>query len=68
MPEPILVSRKTAAQMLDVCPNTFDRLVESGEMPAPITIRGMRRWQVSKIRAKVDPPTMEDPGDWAVSN
>lgn len=52
--EPILVDRIEAARLVSVSPRTWDRMVQAGEMPAPRLIRGMKRWKVEEIRARVD--------------
>lgn len=37
--------------MLDVKPNEFRKLWESGAIPAPETIGGLLRWRVSTLEA-----------------
>ena len=47
---PGFLSRSGLAEYLDVSPDTVSRMVEAGELPRPIKVRGMDRWR----RAEVD--------------
>lgn len=45
----IAVKRIEAAEMISVSVDTWDRLVESGEMPKPVIVKNMNRWIVEDI-------------------
>ena len=45
------LSRKSLAEWLDCSPQTVDRKVRSGELPAPKLIAGLRRWDVDDLAA-----------------
>ncbi|WP_282027092.1 hypothetical protein [Limimaricola cinnabarinus] len=45
---PILATEKTAAQLLDMKPAEFRRLVEQGALPKP---RRFDRWDVDELRS-----------------
>lgn len=50
-PRPVLLSRKALAKYLGLCDRTVDRLVASGELPAPRRgSTGGKRW----LREEVD--------------
>lgn len=55
---PGALSRKEAARFVGVSASSFDKLVKSGEMPAPIRFRGCNRvlWSVDKLRAALGNP------------
>lgn len=49
--EPIFVTEATAAQLMDMKPAEFRKLVEAGHLPRPCEIApGMVRWQVDDLR------------------
>jgi predicted DNA-binding transcriptional regulator AlpA len=56
------INREQAAALVGVSPNTFDKMVAAGEMPAPIRYRSVRRkvWKRSEHLAKGNAP----PTDW----
>ncbi|TCP58748.1 hypothetical protein EV663_11714 [Rhodovulum bhavnagarense] len=41
----------TAAQMLDMPPTQFRRLVADGALPPPTRIAGLERWRVDQLQA-----------------
>lgn len=60
---PVFVSRKTAAALMEISPDTFDQWVRSGYMPPPHIDRGqIMRWHWPSLEAKhtVGPPAEED--------
>lgn len=54
LPTQRALSRLRAAEYLDISPNTFDRMVKDGLMPAPIAIYGRKVWDVRAIDAAID--------------
>ncbi len=48
------LSRERAAEYLDLSPNTFDRMVKDGLMPAPVAVYGRKVWDVRAIDAAFD--------------
>lgn len=53
--QPIAVSDKTAAQMLDMPAARFRELVDHGAMPKPITLgNGIERWRYADLEAIVE--------------
>lgn len=54
LPTQRALSRERAAEYLDLSPNTFDRLVKDGRMPAPIAFYGRKVWDVRAIDAAFD--------------
>jgi len=51
MSEPILVSAKTGAPMIDVSLSTFQRFDAAGKIPAPIRLTdGTVRWRVFDLQ------------------
>ena len=61
-------SRIEAAAAIGVSANTFDGLVEAGQMPRPRLIKGRKVWDVDEIRASFKClPREDEPEDnsWA---
>lgn len=70
LPTQRALSRERAAEYVDVSPNTFDRMVKDGLMPAPIAIYGRKIWDVRAIDTAfdalsglADPPHAANPWD-----
>ena len=51
---PAYVCRQTAARMLDMSDDTFDRYVREGILPQPKRRGGLVRWKWSEIMAELD--------------
>ena len=51
---PAYVCRQTAARMLDMSDDTFDRYVREGILPQPKRRGGLVRWKWSEIVAALD--------------
>lgn len=52
--QPLLVTDKTAAAMLDMRAPEFCALVAAGSLPQPIIIAGLRRWRMAELTAIAD--------------
>ena len=48
---PFAVSRETAAELLGVSPNHFDKLVKGGKLPEARALDGRILWDSSELRA-----------------
>ncbi len=48
--EPIFASEARAAQLLDMTPREFAKLVEGGHLPRPCTIGDVKRFDVEELR------------------
>ncbi len=48
--EPLLISAKDVARMLNVSLRTLWRLRSAGDVPAPLTIGATVRWRVDELR------------------
>jgi len=55
---PAYVSRQTAAQMLDMSDDTFDRYVRDGTLPQPKRRGKLLRWKWSDIAGTLDGESM----------
>lgn len=63
--EPIWASERTAAELLDMTPAEFRRLVEGGYLPAPREIApGMIRWDAAHLRAIGNGNAVDGGIDW----
>ena len=51
---PILLDRRGLAAALCISTRTTYRLVEAGELPAPVKIGGSQRWLRSEIEAAIE--------------
>jgi predicted DNA-binding transcriptional regulator AlpA len=52
---PRLINREAAAAYVCVSPNTFDRMVDEGQMPRPKRLRERRiAWDVRELDASID--------------
>ena len=51
---PERVSRETMAYLLDMSPDTFDRLVASGRLPAARKMAGIKRWDADAVMLSWD--------------
>jgi predicted DNA-binding transcriptional regulator AlpA len=51
---PVYVCRQTAAHMLDMSDDTFDKYVREGILPQPKRRGGLKRWKWSEIVAALD--------------
>jgi predicted DNA-binding transcriptional regulator AlpA len=59
---PRLIGREAAAAYINVSPETFDKMVESGKMPKPKCPFGrLRDWDVREIDTAVDRLPRADP-------
>lgn len=54
MTTPAYVTRKTAADLLDMSPDTFDDYVRAGTLPAPKKRGKLTRWKWDEISAVLD--------------
>ena len=64
---PIAVKRIEAAELISVSVDTWDKLVESGEMPKPVLVKNMNRWIVEDILAALREQTdQKAQDDWRV--
>ncbi|WP_323764574.1 helix-turn-helix domain-containing protein [Marinovum sp.] len=59
---PLAVREKTAAQMLDLKPADFRRLVEEGALPGPARIGDVILWRVADLEAILS-GSAADPGN-----
>lgn len=57
--ERIILSRSTAARVLDVSPRTFDEWRKLDGFPQPVPLPGYPRWRECDIRAWIDSRVME---------
>lgn len=58
--QPLLVSIKEVARLLDISPRSIRRRLSGGEMIEPIRIGGNIRWRLDEVKAWIDegcPPT-----------
>jgi predicted DNA-binding transcriptional regulator AlpA len=51
---PVYVCRQTAARMLDMSDDTFDKYVREGTLPQPKRRGKLMRWKWSEIEAALD--------------
>ena len=49
--QPIAVSEKNGAAILDMAPQNFRELVACGALPPPTKLGGLERWLVSDLEA-----------------
>nr|WP_321510358.1 hypothetical protein [uncultured Celeribacter sp.] len=57
----IAVTERTAANMLEIKPSEFRRLVDRGSLPRPRTIAGeLQRWSVAELNAIMDGSAIDD--------
>jgi hypothetical protein len=56
---PAYVCRQTAARMLDMSDDTFDKYVREGILPQPKCRGGLKRWKWSEIEAALDGGSIE---------
>ena len=56
---PVYVCRQTAARMLDMSDDTFDKYVREGILPQPKRRGGLKRWKWSEIVAVLDGGSIE---------
>ncbi len=66
---PRLLRRERAAAYLDVSPNSFDRMVKDGTLPAPKLQGGFKWWDRADLDAFADhmpyaAPAHAGNGDW----
>ena len=52
-PKPLLVTKETAAKMLDISPRTIERFIEKGSMPA-VKVNASTRIRPRDLEALVD--------------
>lgn len=52
--QPRLLSRMDAAAYLGIHPATLDRRVASGDLPGPIRVAGLRRWDREALDRIID--------------
>lgn len=63
---PLLASEARAAELLDMKPSEFRKLVEAGHLPNGREIApGMMRWQVEELRLIASGEAIEGLGDVA---
>jgi len=48
---PLFADERTAAQLLDMAPATFRRLVADGVLPPPCRVGEIERWDVEELQA-----------------
>jgi hypothetical protein len=63
MTMPLFASERSAARLLDMKPAEFARLVESGLLPKPRDIGGLRRWDVRELTLIASGEAVEGMGD-----
>jgi predicted DNA-binding transcriptional regulator AlpA len=52
---PRLIGREAAAAYINVCPNTFDKMIQEGRMPRPRVLGDKRRaWDTRELDTAVD--------------
>lgn len=61
---PIFATERTAAQLFDMTSAEFLALVESGHLPAPREIGGMKRWAVAELERIAAGGSIEDDIKW----
>ncbi|MEX0303351.1 MAG: helix-turn-helix transcriptional regulator [Leisingera sp.] len=60
-PQPLAVSEKTAAKMMDMTVKQFRHLVDCGSLPPPAKIGGdILRWRVADINAVLNGTAMDE--------
>jgi predicted DNA-binding transcriptional regulator AlpA len=66
-PAQISVGRDTAAELLEISPSLFDRLVEEGELPQPVQPGKHRRklWLVDELRTAAKRWRDTEADEWA---
>lgn len=57
-----LINRKQLAEMLGIHERSVPNLVESGDLPKPLAIRGSRRWMWSRVLEHIDARQDSQPG------
>ena len=55
--------RKEAASFFSVSVGTFDKLVQGGELPQPILLRGRKVWDRRSLDAAIDRMSGLEPAD-----
>lgn len=51
---PRLLKRLEAAQYLSIHPATLDRKVKAGDLPGPVRVAGMKRWDREALDKIID--------------
>jgi predicted DNA-binding transcriptional regulator AlpA len=49
--QPLLITARKLAQLLEISPRTLWRLKSAGRLPAPVRLGGAVRWRLDEVRA-----------------